>query len=153
MRAEQWQPLSDVKRTDILRAAIGYALGEDALGLACFREKYAAKKAATPDARAFEIFSALLDANGTEFRDIAHAVAFVDYTLEGFPREMQIHYPDASTAPAPAAALGRRLPLTHRQPLTLRLYRRRRQRGPLDAARNAERNQKPEKLQLLNSDS
>jgi hypothetical protein len=103
-RFTQWQPLSDVERTDILRAAIGYALGEDALGLARFREKYAAKMAATPDARAFEIVSAPLGASGAEFRDIAHAAASVD-TLEGFLREMQIHYPDAGTAPAPAAAL------------------------------------------------
>ena len=103
-RFTQWQPLSDVERTDILRAAIGYALGEDALGLARFREKYAAKMAATPDARAFEIVSAPLGASGAEFRDIAHAAASVD-TLEGFLREMLIHYPDASTAPAPAAAV------------------------------------------------
>jgi len=33
-----------------LRAEIGYALGEDSLGLGRFREKYAAKIAATPDA-------------------------------------------------------------------------------------------------------
>jgi hypothetical protein len=60
--------------------------------------------AATPDARAFEIVSAPLGASGAEFRDIAHAAASVD-TLEGFLREMLIHYPDAGTAPAPAAAL------------------------------------------------
>lgn len=101
-RFKQWQPLSDVERTDILRAAIGFALGEDALGLARFREKYAAKMAATPDARAFEIVSAPLGASGAEFRDIAHAAASVD-TLEGFLREMQARYPDASTLPPPAA--------------------------------------------------
>ena len=44
-RWKEWQPLSDVERADILRAAIGYALGEDTLGLGRFREKYAAKMA------------------------------------------------------------------------------------------------------------
>jgi hypothetical protein len=44
--------LTDVERQDILRAEIGYALGEDSLSLGRFREKYAAKMAATPDARA-----------------------------------------------------------------------------------------------------
>jgi len=34
----------------------------------------------------------------------AKAIPSVD-TLEGFLREMQIHYPDAGTTPAPAAAL------------------------------------------------
>jgi hypothetical protein len=104
-RWKEWQPLSDVERADILRAAIGYALGEDALGLGRFREKYAAKMAQTPDARAFEVVSAPLGTGGTEFRDIAHAAASVD-TLEAFLRDMQARYPEASAIPpaAPAAA-------------------------------------------------
>src|ERR1700751_1222165 len=52
-RWEDWQPWNDVERGDILRAATGYALGEDALGLARLHEKYAAKMAQTPDAQAF----------------------------------------------------------------------------------------------------
>jgi hypothetical protein len=84
-RYKQWQPLSDVERADILRAAIGFALCEDALGLGRFAEKYAAKMAATPDARSFEIVSAQLGVSGVEFREIAHAAASVD-TLEGFLR-------------------------------------------------------------------
>jgi hypothetical protein len=106
-RWQDWQPLNDVERTDILRAAIGYALGEDMLGLGRFREKYAAKMAQTPDAKAFETASAPLGTSGKEFRDIAHAAASVD-TLEGFLRDMQARYPDAgaapSASPAPAAS-------------------------------------------------
>jgi hypothetical protein len=107
-RWKEWQPLNEVERADILRAAIGYALGEDALGLSRLREKYAAKMAPTPDARAFEIVSAPLGTSGAEFRDIARAAASVD-TLEGFLREMQARYPEASAIPpatpvAPAAA-------------------------------------------------
>jgi hypothetical protein len=100
-RYKQWQPLSDVERADILRAAIGFALGEDALGLGRFAEKYAAKMAATPDARSFEIVSAQLGVSGVEFREIAHAAASVD-TLEGFLRDMQQRYPEAGTV-APSA--------------------------------------------------
>ena len=103
-RWKDWQPLSEVERADILRAAIGYALGEDALGLSRFREKYAAKMAQTPDARAFEVVSAPLGTSGTEFRNIARAAASVD-TLEGFLRDMQARYPDAGAiSPASAAA-------------------------------------------------
>jgi hypothetical protein len=90
------------ERADILRAAIGFALDEDTLGLGRFREKYVAKMAQTPDARAFEIVSASLGTAGTEFRDIAHAAASVD-TLEGFLRDMRARYPEASAVPAPAA--------------------------------------------------
>ena len=46
---------NDIERADILRAATGYALGEDMLGLGRLHEKYTAKMAETPDARAFEI--------------------------------------------------------------------------------------------------
>ena len=106
-RWKDWQPLNEVERADILRAAIGYALGEDALGLSRFREKYAAKMAQTPDARAFEIVSAPLGTGGAEFRDIAHAAASVD-TLEGFLRDMQARYPDASAIPPKPGARRRR---------------------------------------------
>ncbi len=102
-RWKQWQPLNEIERSDILRAATGYALGEDALGLSRFREKYAAKMASTPDARAFEIVSAPLGTSGAEFRNIAHAAASVD-TLEGFLRDMRARFPDASAIPPPPAA-------------------------------------------------
>ena len=104
-RWKDWQPLSEIERSDILRAAIGYALGEDALGLSRFRERYAAKMAQTPDARAFEVASAPVGTAGTEFRDIARAAAAVD-TLENFLRDMQVHYPDASAIPPPPKSAG-----------------------------------------------
>jgi tetratricopeptide (TPR) repeat protein len=101
-RWKDWQPLNDIERSDILRAELGYALGEDTLGLGRFREKYAAKMAGTPDAHAFEVISAPLGTSGTEFAAIAHAAAAVD-TLDGFLRDMQARYPDASAAPTNAA--------------------------------------------------
>ncbi len=97
-RWKDWQPLNDIERSDILRAELGYALGEDTLGLGRFREKYAAKMAGTPDAHAFDVVSAPLGTSGTEFAAIAHAAAAVD-TLDGFLRDMQARYPDASAAP------------------------------------------------------
>jgi tetratricopeptide (TPR) repeat protein len=108
-RYKEFQPLTEVERQDILRAEIGYALGEDMLGLGRFRDKYAAKMAATPDARAFDIVSAPLGTTGKEFSAIAHAAASVD-TLEGFLRDMKARYPDGGadspTANAPATAAG-----------------------------------------------
>jgi tetratricopeptide (TPR) repeat protein len=97
-RWKDWAPLNDIERADILRAELGYALGEDTLGLGRFREKYAAKMAGTPDAHAFEVVSAPLGTSGAEFAAIAHAAAAVD-TLDGFLRDMQARYPDSGTAP------------------------------------------------------
>jgi hypothetical protein len=111
-RWKQWQPLTDVERSDILRAEIGYALAEDKLGLERFRDKYAAKMAGTPDARAFEIVSAPLGTGGTDFRAIAHSAAAAD-TLDDFLRDMKARYresnpisggPPAAAAPGPSAA-------------------------------------------------
>jgi hypothetical protein len=108
-RWKDWQPLGEEERTDILRAAIGYALAEDALGLSRFREKYAAKMAQTSDAHSFDVVSAPLGTGGSEFRDIARAATSVD-TLEGFLRDMQARYPQASAIPPapvpPRAAPG-----------------------------------------------
>jgi hypothetical protein len=97
-RWKDWAPLNDIERADILRAELGFALGEDTLGLGRFREKYAAKMAGTPDAHAFEVVSAPLGTSGNEFAAIAHAAAAVD-TLDGFLRDMQARYPDAGVTP------------------------------------------------------
>jgi hypothetical protein len=75
---ERWQdfePLTDSERTDILRGAIGYALADDSIGLARFREKYAAKIDDGPDRRAFEVVTAPIDTSAAEFREIARAVS------------------------------------------------------------------------------
>jgi len=102
-RYKDFEPLTEIERQDILRAEIGYALGEDTLGLARFREKYAAKMAATPDAHAFEVVSAQLGTSGAEFGAIAHAAASVD-TLEGFLRDMKARYPDPGAISPPSGS-------------------------------------------------
>ena len=120
-RWKEWQPLNDIERADILRAAIGFVLGEDTLGLGRLREKYAAKMAETPDARDFEIVSAPLGTSGAEFRDIARAAASID-TLDGFLRDMQVRYPDGSpvspSAPTPAGASTSSAPASPGGPAT-----------------------------------
>src|SRR5215471_6026897 len=88
---------------------MGYAIGDDKLGLDRFAGKYAAKMAEGPDRRAFEVLTAPTGADTAEFRDIAHTVAAVD-TLEAFLRDMRARYPetgsftpvDARKTPAPA---------------------------------------------------
>ena len=103
-RYKQWQPLTDVERSDILRAEIGYALAEDKLGLERFRDRYAAKMAGTPDARAFDVVSAPLGTAGEDFKDIARTAAAAD-TLDDFLRDMKARYPESNPiSPQPAAA-------------------------------------------------
>jgi predicted negative regulator of RcsB-dependent stress response len=99
-RWKELAPLNELERSDILRAAAGYALGEDMLGLARFRERYAAKMGEGPDHRSFEVITEPVDASGADFRAAAHAVAAVD-TLSGFLRDMRARYPETTNSPPP----------------------------------------------------
>jgi hypothetical protein len=100
--ADRWRdfkPLNPVEKGDVIRAVVGYALAEDALGLARFREKYAPLMSGEADRAAFETASKPAAANSAEFAQIAKMAASVD-TLDGFLREMKTRFPDA-TARAP----------------------------------------------------
>jgi tetratricopeptide (TPR) repeat protein len=102
-RWTEFAPLDDVERSDILRAAAGYALGDDSLGLARFRERYAGKMGEGPDRRAFDVITEPVDASGANFRAVAHAVAAVD-TLNGFLRDLRARYPETGALPPKIAA-------------------------------------------------
>jgi hypothetical protein len=97
-RWKEFAPLNDAERSDIMRAAAGYALGEDSLGLARFRERYAGKMSDGPDRRAFDVVTEPVDASGADFRAVAHSVAAVD-TLSGFLRDLRARYPDTGALP------------------------------------------------------
>ncbi len=100
--ADRWRdfkPLNPVEKGDVIRAVVGYALAEDAIGLARFREKYAPLMSGEADRAAFETASKPAAADTAEFRQIAKMAASVD-TLDGFLREMKARFPDA-TARAP----------------------------------------------------
>jgi tetratricopeptide (TPR) repeat protein len=103
--ADRWRdfkPLNAVEKSDVIRAVVGYALAEDAIGLARFREKYAPLMSGEIDRSAFETASKPGGANNTEFAAIAKLAASVD-TLDGFLREMKTRFPDATAkAPLPA---------------------------------------------------
>jgi hypothetical protein len=95
---ERWRdfaPLTPAEKSDIIRAVVGYALAEDALGLARFRDKYAPLMNAGADKIAFDTASRPSSANSSEFAAIAKMAASVD-TLDGFLREMKQRFPDSS---------------------------------------------------------
>jgi len=104
---ERWRdfaPLTEAERADVMRAAIGYALAEDGIGMDRFRTKYTAKMAEGPDRRAFEVVTAPFNSNAAEFADIARVIAASD-TLDAFLRDIRAKFPD-TTAPAPAAPVA-----------------------------------------------
>jgi len=102
-RWRDFAPLSDNERSDVLRAAVGYTLGDETIGLGRLREKYAAKMAESADARAFEVASAPIGADRPEFFAVAKRLAAVD-TLQAFLRDLRKRFPDAMPPAASAAA-------------------------------------------------
>ena len=103
-RWRDFKPLNATEKSDVLRTVVGYALAEDAIGLARFREKYAPLMSGDTDRLAFDTASKPAASSSAEFAAIAKMVAGVD-TLEGFIREMKVRFPDA-TARAPLPAMG-----------------------------------------------
>lgn len=106
-RWRDFQPLTDTEKSDVIRAAIGYALANDALGLSRWREKYGPKMTSDADRHAFDIASKPGSADPAALESIAKMAATVD-TLDGFLREMRKRFPDAvaraKTPQAPADA-------------------------------------------------
>jgi hypothetical protein len=98
-RWRDFKPLNAAEKSDMIRAVVGYALADDAIGLARFREKYAPLMTGEADRGAFDTASKPAGSNSAEFSQIARMAASVD-TLDGFIREMKIRFPDA-TARAP----------------------------------------------------
>jgi hypothetical protein len=103
-RWKEFAPLNEQEKSDIIRAAIGYSLSDDVIGLSRLKEKYAAKLAGEGDRAAFAAATKLAATNSAEFATIARMAASVD-TLDGFLREMKQRFPEmASRAPLPQAA-------------------------------------------------
>jgi hypothetical protein len=101
------------EKGDVIRAVVGYALAEDSIGLARFREKYAPLMSGDTDRMAFDLASKPAAASSAEFAAIAKMAAGVD-TLDGFIREMKIRFPDATArAPLPGEAAAAKAEPAH----------------------------------------
>jgi tetratricopeptide (TPR) repeat protein len=98
-RWRDFKPLNETERNDIMRAAIGYALADEGLALARLRQKYAAKMAEGPDARAFDIVTSPIGTSGPEFQDVARRIATVD-TLTAFLNETRARFEKKETQQA-----------------------------------------------------
>lgn len=101
-RWHDFKPLSPLEKGDVIRAVVGYALAEDTIGLARFREKYAPFMSGDADRAAFETASKPSVTDSAQFAEIAKMAASVD-TLDGFLREMKARFPDATTKAAQAS--------------------------------------------------
>jgi tetratricopeptide (TPR) repeat protein len=96
-RWSDWGPLTPSERMNVLRAAVGYALANDAIGLGRLHEKFAAKMNEGPDRHAFDVVTAQAGASSPEFREVAQKVAASD-TLSDFLKDLKTRYPETANA-------------------------------------------------------
>ena len=125
-RWRDFQPLTVLEKSDVIRAAVGYALAEDAIGLVRFREKYSPKMDGENDRAPFDLAGKPASANSADFARIAKMAATID-TLDGFLREMKIRFPDAvaraklppdiKTDPTPTGSLPEIIGLKRTKPV------------------------------------
>ena len=89
-------PLNENDRGQVMRAAIAYSLANDETSLDRLREHFAPKMKTAPDAAAFDVVSARIDAHGVAFRDAAAQVASID-TLQSFMKGIRAQSAAART--------------------------------------------------------
>lgn len=94
-RWKSFEPLSAPEKADILRAAIGYALSEDSLGISRLCEKYAAKFDGETDRASFDLATRPANGSAVELTRLARLAATVD-TLDGFLRDIRARFADAA---------------------------------------------------------
>jgi hypothetical protein len=104
-RWRDFKPLTGLEKSDIIRAVIGYALANDSIGLARFREKYGPKMDSDADRSAFAIASQPSTGDSADLERVAKMAAKVD-TLDGFLRDMRQRFPDAVAATKLPSSLG-----------------------------------------------
>ncbi|HVV94992.1 MAG TPA: hypothetical protein VHD15_16390 [Hyphomicrobiales bacterium] len=98
-------PLDTTAASDVLRAAVAYALADDPLGLDRIRARFGPKMKAGPDGAAFDAVTAPLPRRGAALQDVARAVTEAD-TLAAFIADFRRHHPEAAVGGTDQAAAG-----------------------------------------------
>ncbi len=80
--------MGNEERSDVMRAAVAFALAEDDRGLERLRRKFGEKMSQSPDADGFEIITEEINTEGVEFRELASHIASTD-TLEAFMEQLR----------------------------------------------------------------
>ena len=87
-RYEDIAPLSDVERTDLMRAAVAFSLAGDSGALERLRTRFEAKMSRSLDAKAFTMVTQSTDVTSEDYKTLVKRVASVD-TLDAFLRDFR----------------------------------------------------------------
>jgi hypothetical protein len=109
---ERWKneaALDEIERGDVLRAGIAFALGNETIGLARLRERYAAKIEG-PERQAFDIVASGERKSPKSLGEVARTMSAVD-SLDLFIKLYRARFPDKPLPPdtAPTAGIAPRM--------------------------------------------
>ncbi len=97
------EKLSPSARSNIVRAAVGFVLADDQIGLSRLRSKYGERMSETPEWPIFDFVTGEVSVTSVEFRKVAQQVASID-SLEAFLQSYRdVYEADGSVAPQKAA--------------------------------------------------
>lgn len=103
---QQAQPMTPTARSNIVRAAVGFVLADDRIGLSRLRSKFGTAMSETPEWPLFDFVTGEIEVTSNEFRKVAKQVADLD-SLDAFLKSYRdIYEPDGSLAPTQAADEG-----------------------------------------------
>jgi tetratricopeptide (TPR) repeat protein len=87
-RYEDIAPLTDIERTDLMRAAVAFSLAGDSGALERLRTRFQAKMSQSLDAKAFTMVTQSTDVTADDYRTLVKRVASVD-TLDAFLQDFR----------------------------------------------------------------
>jgi tetratricopeptide (TPR) repeat protein len=100
------QPLDAHARQAVLRSGVALTLAGNEEGVRALYREYAGDLANTPEADAFEVIAAGVNADGAAIRDVARAVARTDLLARFMERLRAQMTEEAASTPAPATPPG-----------------------------------------------
>lgn len=101
---ERWKadkPLDTAERHDVLRAAVAYSLGEEAIGLSRLKEKYGPRMGETPEGKVLALLTSPEGGTAATLAEAAKALASFD-SLTAFLKHYRERYPEMPLPPDPA---------------------------------------------------
>jgi len=99
-------PLDTVGRINVVKAAVGYVLANDMVGLSRLRSKFGDRLATTPEWPLFDYVTGRVMPQSLEFRKVARQVAGVDELNAFLASYRQLYEPGGSLVPLSAAPAG-----------------------------------------------
>jgi hypothetical protein len=100
------QPLDAYARQVVLRSGVALTLAGNEEGVRALYREYAGDLADTPEADAFEVIAAGINADGAAIRDVARAVARTDLLARFMERLRARMTEEAANTPAPTLPPG-----------------------------------------------